>query len=351
MVGKNLSRLNFSLLLFDVSSIIYYLCGVNRTMQRMYCNHLMHYIMNRLFLSVALFVIGVCARAQTYVLNGVEHETTIVPVTVKNFNGQTLAAAPAGKSKTLMLYRTKFSKPLDDYNALALPELKLGNIIGHPTLGWDDTDYRIPDDVPEIYGDGWVLNDVFYDGDYPVAIYGRAPYTELLPWGESELDISRRGRDPHLIMLMDPSKNVKKVYNTAALTFPPKNRGTDSDRQSVNWAVVKDGILYFSTSGLLGFDGGQNAYLTAVDTQTDKTLWMSKPQTSNANNFLVIDNSIVCGYGESDKPDFVYVLNRFTGQQKQKLWIAHGADWFALGSDGMLYVSIYGQHIAFKVKR
>lgn len=307
--------------------------------------------MKRFVFSSVLLTAAVFTQAQKYTLNGVEHDTQVVPVVVSNFNGQTLAAAPAGKSKTITLIRTKYSKDLDDYNALALPELKLGNIIGHPTLGWDDTDYRIPDIVPEFYSDEWVLNDVFCDGDYPVAIYGRAPKTELLPWGESEKDISRRGRDPHLIMLMDPSKEVKKVYNTSSMTFPPKNRGADVDRQSVNWAVVKDGVLYFSISGLRGFDNGQNAYIVAIDISTDKTLWVSKPNTCNTDNFLVIGNSIICGFGDSGIPDYINVLNRFTGVQKQQLWVAQAPHWLAIGSDGRLYVSLYDKHVAFQIKQ
>ena len=298
--------------------------------------------MNRLVLSAALLTATIFAQAQNYTLNGVEHQTEIVPVVVSNFNGQTLAAAPAGKSKTITLAKTSFSKD---------PELKLGNIIGHPTLGWDDTDYSIPDIVPEIYDGEWVLNDVFYDGDYPVATYGRAPKTELLPWGESEKDISRRGRDPHLIMLVDPSRDVKKVYNTSSMTFPPKNRRADIDRQSVNWAVVKDGILYFSIGGLTGFDNGQNEYIVAINTATDKTLWVSKPKTCNSQNFLIIDNSIVCGYGGTGVTDYVNVLNRFTGVQKLHLWVPTAPSWFALGSDGRLYVSLYDKHISYKVNR
>ena len=309
------------------------------------------YIMNRFVLSAALLTATIFAQAQNYTLNGVEHQTEIVPVVVTNFNGQTLAAAPAGKSKTITLAKTSFSKDLDDYKSLALPELKLGNIIGHPTLGWDDTDYSIPDIVPEIYDGEWVLNDVFYDGDYPVATYGRAPKTELLPWGESEKDISRRGRDPHLIMLVDPSRDVKKVYNTSSMTFPPKNRRADIDRQSVNWAVVKDGILYFSIGGLTGFDNGQNEYIVAINTATDKTLWVSKPKTCNSQNFLIIDNSIVCGYGGTGVTDYVNVLNRFTGVQKLHLWVPTAPNWFALGSDGRLYVSLYDKHISYKVNR
>lgn len=308
-------------------------------------------IMNRLVLSAALLTASFFAQAQNYMLNGVEHQTEVLPVAVSNFNGQTLTAAPAGKSKTITLVKTSFSKSLDDYNSLALPELKLGNIIGHPTLGWDDTDYSIPDIVPEIYDGEWVLNDVFYDGDYPVAIYGRAPKTELLPWGQSEKDISRRGRDPHLIMLVDPSKDVKKVYNTSSMTFPPKSRGADIDRQSVSWAVVKDDILYFSIGGLTGFDNGQNEYIVAINTITDKTLWVSKPKTCNSQNFLIIDDSIVCGYGGTDITDYVNVLNRFTGVQKQHIWVPKAPEWFAIGSDSRLYVTLYDKHISFKINR
>ena len=307
--------------------------------------------MNRLVLSAVLLTATVFAHAQHYTLNGVEYTTETIPVVVSNFNGQTRSAAPKGKSKTVTLIRTSFSTPLDDYTALARPELKIGNIIGHPTLGWDDTDYHIPDIVPEIYDGEWVLNDVFYDGDYPVAISGRAPKTEPLPRGESEKDISRRGRYPHLIMLVDPSKEVKKVYDTSSMAFPPKNRGADIDRQSVNWAVVKDGILYFSISGLMGFDKGQNAYVVAIDIATNKTLWVSKPNTCNTDNFLIIDNSIICGFGDSGKPDFINVLNRFTGVQKQQLWVANAPNWLAIGSDGRLYVSLYDKHVAFRISR
>ena len=164
------------------------------------------------FLSLALLV---CAQ---------DFQTEISLIEVPDFNGKTLAKAPAGKGRTLQLARTKFSAPLADYTSLALPSLKLGNVIGHPTLGWDDTDFKIPEGVPAVYDGKWVLNDVFTDGDFPVAIYGRTPSEELLPWGESEKDISCRGRDPHLIMLLDPSKDVKKVYNTRNITVTPKDK-------------------------------------------------------------------------------------------------------------------------------
>ena len=277
-----------------------------------------------------------------------DFETEIALINVPDFNGKTLAKAPAGKSQTLQLVRTKFSKPMESYTTLALPSLRLGNIIGHPTLGWDDTDFKIPEGVPAVYDGKWALNDVFTDGDFPVAIYGRTPNDKPLPWGQTEQDISCRGRDPHLIMLLDPSKDIKKVYNTRNITITPK----DSLFQRVEWAVVKDGILYFSECTLTAPDkNSQGNYLVAVDINTDETIWMSKPRTVNSSNFLIVDNSIICGLGGSGIPDYIYVLNRYTGVKTREYWIPTAASWFAIGEDKNLYVTLYDKHVAFKITK
>ena len=284
----------------------------------------------------------------TLVAGAQDFQTEIALIDVPNFNGMTLAKAPAGKSQTLQLARTKFSKSMESYTTLALPSLKLGNIIGHPTLGWDDTDFRIPEGVPAVYDEKWALNDVFTDGDFPVAIYGRTPSDKPLPWGKTEQDISCRGRDPHLIMLLDPTKEVKKVYNTRNITITPK----DSLFQRVEWAVVKDGILYFSECTITAPDkNSQGNYLVAVDINTDKTLWISKPRTVNSSNFLIVDNSIICGLGGSGIPDYIYVLNRFTGVKTREYWIPTAATWFAIGEDKTLYVTLYDKHVAFKITK
>lgn len=275
-----------------------------------------------------------------------DFQTEIKLIDVPDFNGKTLVKAPAGKSQTLQLARTKFSKPMESYTTLALPSLRLGNIIGHPTLGWDDTDFKIPEGVPTVYDGKWALNDVFTDGDFPVAIYGRTPSDKPLPWGESEQDISCRGRDPHLIMLLDPEKEVKKVYNTRNITITPK----DSLFQRVEWAVVKDGVLYFSECASTAPDkNSQGYYLVAVDINTDETLWISKPRTVNSSNFLIVDNSIICGLGGSGIPDYIYVLNRYTGVKTREYWIPTAASWFAIGEDKTLYVTLYDKHVAFKI--
>ena len=296
--------------------------------------------MKKTLLLIPFLFLALLSAAQDF-------QTEIALIEVLDFNGKTLAKAPVGKSRTLELVRTKFSTPLENYTTLALPSLKLGNIIGHPTLGWDDTDFKIPDGVPAVYEGKWALNDVFTDGDFPVAIYGRTPNDKLLPWGETEQDISCRGRDPHLIMLLDPSKEVKRVYNIRNLSITPK----DSLFESVDWAVVKDSVLYFSVSTVTAPDkDSQGNYLVAVDINTDKTLWMSKPRIVNSSNFLIVDNSIICGLGGSGIPDYIYVLNRYTGVKTREYWVPTAASWFAIGEDNNLYVTLYDKHIAFKIR-
>ncbi len=297
--------------------------------------------MKKTLILIPFLTLALIARAQDF-------QTEIALVEALDFNGATLAKAPAGKNQTLQLARTKFSVPLDSYTSLALPTLKLGNIIGHPTLGWDDTDFRIPEGVPAVYEGKWALNDVFTDGDFPVAIYGRIPSEKPFPWGKSEKDLSCRGRDPHLIMLLDPTREVKRVYNVRNLSITPK----DSLFEDIQWAVVKDGVLYFSLSTVTAPDkDAQGNYLVAVDINTDKTLWMSKPRMINSSNFLIVGNSIICGLGGSGIPDYIYVLNRFTGVKTREYWIPSAASWFAIGDDNTLYAALYDKHVAFKITK
>ena len=116
--------------------------------------------------------------------------------------------------------------------------------------------------------------------------------------------------------------------------------------------MVKDGVLYFSECTVTAPDkDSQGNYLVAVDINTDKTLWMSKPRTVNSSNFLIVDNSIICGLGGSGITDYIYVLNRYTGVKTHEYWIPSAARWFAVGEDKNLYVTIYDKHISFKMMR
>ena len=73
----------------------------------------------------ALFLIPFLFLALT--AGAQDFQTEIALVEVLDFNGKTLPKAPAGKSQTLQLVRTKYSKPLENYTS-------------HPWMGR----YRLP---------------------------------------------------------------------------------------------------------------------------------------------------------------------------------------------------------------
>ena len=71
----------------------------------------------------------------------------------------------------------------------------------------------------------------------------------------------------------------------------------------------------------------------------------------NSSNFLIVDNSIICGLGGSGITDYIYVLNRYTGVKTHEYWIPTAAEWFAIGGNNTLYVTLYDKHVAFKMAR
>jgi hypothetical protein len=50
-------------------------------------------------------------------------------------------------------------------------------------------------------------------------------------------------------------------------------------------------------------DKGRNAYLSAIDLGTKKTLWRSPALVANARTFVVTGDHIVAGYGFTAEPD------------------------------------------------
>lgn len=106
-------------------------------------------------------------------------------------------------------------------------------------------------------------------------------------------------------------------FDFSNYTLAPENDPADLDfvEQRVHWAEQEENILYVSHGHrtYARSSKGMNAYLTAIDLTTQTTLWTSQPLVSNANNFLLLDKYIVSGYGFTDEPDFIYLLEKSSG--------------------------------------
>ncbi len=109
-------------------------------------------------------------------------------------------------------------------------------------------------------------------------------------------------------MLTVTDKNGKQyAFDFTALV---SNNKFDS---YIRYATVKNNILYVSLAHRGYSESNPNtASIIAVDLKGN-VLWRSKTLVSNAENFVIVDDTIICGYGFTDEKDFLYTLDLNTG--------------------------------------
>jgi hypothetical protein len=59
---------------------------------------------------------------------------------------------------------------------------------------------------------------------------------------------------------------------------------------------------------------GLNGYLNSIDPRRRKLLWRSPAQVANAANFVLLNDTVVTGYGYTAEADYLYALDRATGK-------------------------------------
>ncbi len=87
--------------------------------------------------------------------------------------------------------------------------------------------------------------------------------------------------------------------------------------EQVVWAKeAGTGVLYVETahSTYARSSYGLNGYLNAIDLKTKKLLWRSPALVANADDFVLLDDTLVSGYGFTAEPDYLYAISRRTGR-------------------------------------
>ena len=100
--------------------------------------------------------------------------------------------------------------------------------------------------------------------------------------------------------------------------------------------------------GNLSASSGGGARLHAIDLQTNRLRWVSGKNTCSG-QFEVIAGSVVCAYGFTGEPDFIRVLDRYTGDVTQTLKLKTAADWL-IPKDGVLYVRCYNTDNKYQIQ-
>jgi hypothetical protein len=180
-----------------------------------------------------------------------------------------------------------------------------------------------------------------------------SPQTMLMLYGEAPNRFD---------VVLRPSVLVSRDYYTKALNwaldFSEYGLGPDNlvDESAVfmalRWAEEINGILYVSHAHRTYSEssGGLNAYITAIDLDDGSILWRSRSLVSNSQNFIIAGETIITGYGFTDEPDYVYLLDRLTGEVCESYPVRTSPDYFAL-EGGKLYVRCYDADYVFNVQR
>lgn len=132
---------------------------------------------------------------------------------------------------------------------------------------------------------------------------------------------------------------------------PAADAEYDFIRQSVFWAQSEGDTLYLAIGhNTYAEDCPHTGYLLAIDLQNGEVLWESRQQAANANNFVLLEDVIVTGYGFTDEYDYLHVIDKGIGIDQKCVELKSAPD-FLVEKDGKLYVHTYNTDYVFRIRR
>lgn len=194
---------------------------------------------------------------------------------------------------------------------------------------------ELPEDIVRLYTSVFVTSS-FRDDSYIYVIYG-ANYAE-----------------GYLLNIYDVNTH-DRLYSLdfTNYKYSPEYVEEDYDyiQQKINWVVIKDNILYVSNSHrtYAKSSNNMNGYITAFDLSDMSMLWRSDPLISNSYNFQIFDDIIFCGYGFTNENDYLYELNRYTGEIIATIPLKSAPSYIFI-RDNTLFVRTYNTNYEFEIK-
>jgi hypothetical protein len=193
----------------------------------------------------------------------------------------------------------------------------------------------LPDYLPISFGDNILVKAIHYS-NRDFLIYGN-------DYGDAR----------YLFSYDSNSHQFTAGYDFSNYSLSPDYIESDLDfvNQSLTWVEQEANILYVSHSHNTYAQSslGMNGYLTAINTDNNQIIWRSQPLVCNAGNFEIIKEVIICGYGFTAEPDFLYLIDKNNGQVLQQINLKTAPDYIIRKGD-KLYVRTYDTDYVFRIK-
>lgn len=198
----------------------------------------------------------------------------------------------------------------------------------------DKTNTDLPTEIETMY-ESLILTNAFHDDAYIYCMYG-TNYSDSYILRIYDLNT-------HALVHTIDFSNYMYTTNNA-------NSGASGTEQQLIWASIKDGVLYVSNSHrtYASTTNNKNAYITAIDLKDMHVIWRSDALVSNAENFLILDNVIICGYGFTDEDDYLNELDPSNGKVINSIPLK-SAPSYLIQKDNQIFVRTYNMNYVFTV--
>lgn len=83
-------------------------------------------------------------------------------------------------------------------------------------------------------------------------------------------------------------------------------------------------VVQLAYNGYASESGEQNAYVAAFDGGDGRLRWSSEALVGNSQNFVIAGSRLITGYGFTDEPDALFVLDLASGETAQRIALKSG---------------------------
>jgi hypothetical protein len=263
---------------------------------------------------------------------GLELKKDPFPMERPGFTGDVIAGNPGAKKYTLTELSATKNNITDDAawlskNELVLPRYEVPNAF----MGVAG---NMPAKTPASY-DGNKLVEAFYSDKYNFFVYGKDFSSGAI------LLITDPKADSALHFLDFGNYVLSPDYVRGDLMFI---------EQRISWAAIEDSVLYIAHAHntYAASSKNMNAYITAINLKDYKVIWRSKPLMNNALDFVLYGDLIICGYGFTAEPDFLYTLDKKTGAPLQTIPLKSGPS-YIIRKNEKVFVRTYNMDYVFKI--
>ncbi len=154
-------------------------------------------------------------------------------------------------------------------------------------------------------------------------------------------------------LLIYEDDTMKLVYDLdlyKLINGPDKiDNKTSRTVQYLRWAKLVDDMLYVSVGhNEYSKNEPDSNYIVAIDLSAMDVAWRSDALVSNARNFEIVGNTLICGYGFTAEKDYIYLLNATNGDVVDKIAVNSAPEQFVI-TDDVLHVVTYNTEYEYTI--